>query len=197
MEKLYCTSVSFTSLFDQKTLKIKSFKTDNQNSRYGETDRFVFHFTNKFEHAHLEIALNGEDSFMSVSFHQGPMEEDANVIAGKLVPEVLSAFSKYFSKKIFYSRVTTEFLFGEDFEPLIQLNYPFLIADEAFSGAEITGHEISFPSDSELFDININTFDGMTKIVINAFLGFRLSDFNYHELIQHHKTFTDSLIKQR
>lgn len=181
METLNCDYFQITIFFDEKIFKKAKFKKDSGCDNE-DHNAFVSHYVNSTDHAHLEIILDGEDSKIEISLHPGGLEQELQSDE-KPFETCLMDVSQYFKRKKQFAGIRTAYKYDPPYESVLKLNYPVLISDELFAGANIIGHTIEFSEDSMFDRAFISMKEKSVLIIVTAFMEINTSTFDpYNEI---------------
>lgn len=202
MKKFHCETLQVKMDFSEADFKAKEFRKEIE-CKNKKQEFFVFHHNSKFktkkEHAHLEIVLDDEDSFLRLSFHPQEITEEDNEMIPSDIPteEVFNYLMPFFKKDEFESRILCHFNYGKDYEPVLKMQYPLLVKNEKLATAMVTGHEISF-SDSKVRTALLTL---LNETDLSLILGGRyeivLANFSHHKIIKYFAEYAEALVEKK
>lgn len=201
MKELHCVMFQFTMKFDAKQFKAEEFR---KLAKCKDDDHqfFVLHFNSKYktkkEHAHLEIAIDGKDSYLEMSFHPSKLsDEDGDLELNEMpIEDVFSELAHLFTESEFDARVISQFNYNENYESLLQINYPVLVKDKRLNKALVSGHEISL-SDVKVKSALISSSGNGLNVILGGKITIVPTTFNYHNEIKHFAEFAEAFVTKR
>lgn len=184
--------------FDEKNFRKKEFILDVK-PKVKKQDAFVFHYGSKNktrkEHAHLFLGLDGEDSVLRLSYHQGKTEiED---VREPYLEDVVKWFSGFLEEKSIKAFVVGIFEYDKQYKSLIQIDYPLLIGNELYNDTKIVGHDIEFPDNALISRGSITSNESGLRIFLFAKNVIDLSKFDFYLEIEKLSEFANALVKKQ
>ena len=169
MERFNCEYFSIVVKFNERNFKKKDFLEDTK-PKDKDIKGVVCHYGSKTnggkDHAHLELFLDGKNSLLRITYHQGETPEKD--VREPYLEDCTKWISGFFKNKNLLADYTIAFRYDKDYEPIVPLEFPLLATDKRLKGVSVYGYQLEFPKESLIDTAFISAKKGNKLVVLSA-----------------------------
>lgn len=199
MEKFNCGLFEIKIEFDEKQFQKKNFildvKPDNEEDVF-----FHYHFGSKNKRvtdlAILDLIFDGKTSSLRLVFT--PAKDASKDNQEPYLEDVTQWLAGFFNTKDFQASISAIYDYKNDFEPIVNLDFPLLIKNELYSGVNVAGLVLNFPKESEvknIYLISVNQEEALA--MLSAKPKIDLLNFDFYETVKKYSTFTSGFFEKK
>ena len=200
MKNFNCDMIQFAVSFNEKDFKKKEFlddieETEKESEDFALFSSFGSKFKTKKEHAHVLLNFDDDDEcLLKFGFHLG---ENNNDNTEHYIEDIANWLGSFFYKEKVVAEITSIFVFENNFESRVQLDYPLLIESDLFQNSRVIGYDIDFPDESSMNRASISQVGKRLLVMLFGNSEIDFSSFNYLSEIKKLGSYTEALILQR
>lgn len=198
MAELNCLSFRIQFEFDEKVFNTKKFrKIANIDPEYSVNVAVMANSEdpNRDEHLHVVLDLDGADSSLTLSYHQGALDFEELEVARVISSEQrIRELASVFKVKRLSGSTVSKFAFSEEFEPLIFLGYPISGLESPLEDALVTGQQLTFGKGASKKKVFISSDRGCVSVVVNGTRNVVLESLRPETLVAKDGQIADALV---
>lgn len=199
MEKFNCEYFSIVIKFNERNFKKKEFLEDTK-PKDKDMKGIVYHYGSKTnggkDHSHLELFLDGKDSLLRITYHQGktPSED----IREPYLEDCTKWISSFFKKKTLALDYTIAFRYDKTYESIVPLEFPLLTTDKRLKGVSVYGYQLEFPKESLIDTAFISAKKGTKLVVLSAEIKkWDLLERDFYSNLEEFSHFAKALVSKK
>lgn len=199
MEKFNCEYFSLIVRFNERNFKKKDFLEDTK-PKDKDTSSNLYHYGSKTnggkDHAHLVLSLNGKDSLLHITYHQGETPEED--VREPYLEDCTKWISGFFKKTTLPIDYTVAFRYDKTYESIVPLEFPLLATDKRLKGVSVYGYQLEFPKESLIDTAFISAKRGNKLVVLSAELKkWDLLERDFYSNLEEFSHFAKALVNKR
>jgi hypothetical protein len=196
MKQFNCEYFSIIVKFNERDFKKKDFLEDTK-PKDKDIKINVYHYGSKTnggkDHAHLELFLDGKNSLLRITYHQGETPEED--VREPYLEDCTKWISGFFKKQTLAIDYTGVFRYDKTYDSIVPLEFPLLSTEKKLKGVSVYGYQLEFPKDSLIDNAYISAQKGNKLIVLTTVMKkWHLLGQDFYSNLEEFSNFAKALV---